>query len=769
MIMLGNALTEPSIITSWPLTPGAGGGPGANPTVVGTMEIDVRIALEQDPNPIDVRYYIVSTATGARVLREEGANWIGGETQSSIAVDVAGDAAKEIIATTPANTLKCMYRNGQVVWTKTYGAYDMVGCPSLYDLDGDGKYEVAFGRWASGGTDQLIVVNAEDGTVSMTVPLELSTAQGHDHPHVIGDADNDGAVEIVLLEPPQRKIYSISSTGVVEWQATLPSAAGKQSPIIGDFDADGEVEVAEVTDNGRVCYLSGSTGSLERTVVAGLTVSASLVAADINQDGYLEVIVTGVGTGLVAIDRYGNKQAWSAAPSQSRIATPAIADLDGDGWPEVVAVDDALRVFEWSGQIFTRAPGSGWANLGNSPVIFDSDGDGLLDIVYFMTSSSSARLYRVSTTTSSSQKKWMTYKNDFLRTDIYRSDTYGVNPDLTLSNKNWSYGAPSRGSVAYKDFSITNVGKATLQGSCSGQAKISVNDTSFFSINPGLSKGFRAYFDTSTQGVQTGFLIVGTNDPDEPKLNITCTANVTQPLHDIAAYAMHIPSQVNPNYVPSVVCEFRNLGAFRETSIASNLTINGILCSPLTSSTFNLNPGQAINVTFRWDRTNPSLDGEGTFVLVTAAQNANITEEGDKLNNRLTKNVEVKFPILVNSATSWIRNNLTTYSPTDTFTEGDVMNLKVVLTNQYSVPVTMLPLVDVVDATGAPLSAYFSAGAEVTLAAGQEYTFWVGWRLGMPISSTTKYNATVYVYDRWGGGVKILARPFVHAFWVQNS
>jgi len=769
MIMLGNALTEPSIITSWPLTPGAGGGPGANPTVVGTMEIDVRIALEQDPNPIDVRYYIVSTATGARVLREEGANWIGGETQSSIAVDVAGDAAKEIIATTPANTLKCMYRNGQVVWTKTYGAYDMVGCPSLYDLDGDGKYEVAFGRWASGGTDQLIVVNAEDGTVSMTVPLELSTAQGHDHPHVIGDADNDGAVEIVLLEPPQRKIYSISSTGVVEWQATLPSAAGKQSPIIGDFDADGEVEVAEVTDNGRVCYLSGSTGSLERTVVAGLTVSASLVAADINQDGYLEVIVTGVGTGLVAIDRYGNKQAWSAAPSQSRIATPAIADLDGDGWPEVVAVDDALRVFEWSGQIFTRAPGSGWANLGNSPVIFDSDGDGLLDIVYFMTSSSSARLYRVSTTTSSSQKKWMTYKNDFLRTGIYGSDTYGVNPDLTLSNKNWSYGAPSRGSVAYKDFSITNVGKATLQGSCSGQAKISVNDTSFFSINPGLSKGFRAYFDTSTQGVQTGFLIIGTNDPDEPKLNITCTANVTQPLHDIAAYAMHIPSQVNPNYVPSVVCEFRNLGAFRETSIASNLTINGILCSPLTSSTFNLNPGQAINVTFRWDRTNPSLDGEGTFVLVTAAQNANITEEGDKLNNRLTKNVEVKFPILVNSATSWIRNNLTTYSPTDTFTEGDVMNLKVVLTNQYSVPVTMLPLVDVVDATGAPLSAYFSAGAEVTLAAGQEYTFWVGWRLGMPISSTTKYNATVYVYDRWGGGVKILARPFVHAFWVQNS
>jgi len=772
IIMIGNALTEPSIIASWVVR--TGGGPGANPTVVGSTEIDFRMMWEQDPQvTVDVTYYILNTATGTRVLRDQAAHSIGGETQSSIAVDIDGDGAKEIIAATPANTLKCMYRNGTAVWTKTYGTYDMVGCPSLYDLDGDGKYEVIFGRWANGGTDQLVVLNAEDGTVNMTVPLEPATSQAHDHPHVIGDVDNDGAVEIVLLEPPQRKIKAISSTGVVKWEATLPASAGKQSPIMGDFDADGEVEVAQVTDDGRVCYFSGSTGSLKKTVATGLNVAASLVAGDINRDGYLEVIVTGVGTKLVAIDRYGNRKDWLAQPSQSRIATPAIADLDGDGWPEVVAVDNAIRVFDWSGQIFSRAPGSDWANLGNAPVVFDCDADGYLDVVYFMTSPSAAaaRLYKVGTTTLSSQKKWVTYKNDFLRTGIYGSDAYGVNPDLTLSNRNWSYGNVSMGSIAYKDFSITNVGQATLSGSCSGQAKISLNDTSVFSLNPGTSKGFRAYFDTSAQGIQTGFLIITTNDPDEPKLNITCTANVTQPLHDIAAYAIHVANQLNPNYVndPPVKVEFKNLGSFWEGGITANLTINGILCANLTPRTFSLNPGQAVNVTFYWDRSNPALAGEGIFTLRAAAQNVNVTLEANTLNNVITKTVEVKYPLRVLSATTLRALNLTSYTPTDSFTEGDVMSVRAVIQNQWSVPVTFITVINVEDVTGAPAPGYGGIHAELTLAGGAQATVQLSWWLGLNIGSQTKYNATVYAYDKLGAGVRILAAPYVHTFFVQPS
>ncbi len=766
LIRPGAALPLPSQVYQWSIQ--SGGGPGGNPTVIiGRTEIDFRMAMETGVQA-SVTYYIFDAST-ATYLRDEGTNWIAGEMYGSVAVDVAGDSTKEIITVTPANNLRCMYRNRTQVWNRAFETTDQLGCPALYDLYGDGRPKVILGRYRHTGTDELLIINAADGTINKSVALATITKVFA--APVVGDVDNDGQPEIVAVGSANKVVYCVSPTGTIDWQTTLPATAAKTSPIMGDFDADGRMEVVVVTDDGRVCYLDGSTGAIKKTISTGLSVEASPIAADVNNDKYLEVIVSGIGTSVVAIDWRGTVKSWPASPSagSKRIATPVAADTDGDGIPEIIVVDSHLRVLSWSSPPYEQSVGTGWSNLGNSPVVFDSNNDGSLDILYFMTSSSNSGLYRIVTTTPSTQKGWMTLKNDFRRSGVFGSDLYGVDPDIAINNYNWSYGNVSRGSVVYKDFTITNHGKVALTGTCTGQTRIVINDTSSFSINPGTSKGFRATFDTSQTGIQTGFVIITTNDPDEPRLNLTATANVTQPQHDIAAYAIHIASQLNPNYVPPVVCEFRNLGAFRETAISSNLTINGILCSNLTPRVFSLDPGQAFNVTFRWDRSNPSLAGEGTFVLVSAAQSANITEESDKLNNRLTKNVEVKYPILVNSVTSWTRVNLTTYSATSNFTEGDVMNLKVVLTNQYSVPVTILPLVDVVDATGAPLSCYFHAGSEVTLAAGQEYTFWVGWRLGMPISSTTKYNATVYVYDRFGGGVKILARPFVHAFWVQSS
>ncbi len=761
VLRFGAALSEPSLIASFPTQP------GTNPTViVDRTWIDFRLyPMGTNPNVV---YYICDTATGSRVLQDDDQpNSMLDERYASVILDVWGDPSeREIITVTPNNNLRCLARDGTQVWNRPYGIYDQLGCPALYDLDNDGKYEVILGL--HGGTSDsssLLVINAEDGTENRSVPL--GTGVRPFSAPVVGDVDNDGEPEIVCVGENGR-VFCLTATGSTEWQASLPYGAWA-SPIMGDFDADGQVEVIVVTTNPAYAYyLSGKNGSLKRTINTGLTAKASPVAADVNNDGYLEIIVTGLGTAVKAIDRYGNMKSWSNSPASQVLATPAVVDTDGNGIPEVVVADSRICVFDWSGLIYYRSAGAGWSNNGNSPVVFDSNSDGILDIVYLMTTGTDTQLYRVTTTTPSSQKKWVTFKNDFRRSGVYGSDLYGVDPDLTINNQNWSYGSISKGSVAYKDYRVTNVGKATLTGNCWGQAKITINDTSPFSLAPGLSRGFRAYFDTSSQGIQTGFLLIGTNDPDEPKLNITCTANVTQPLHDIAAYAVHVASQLNPNYVndPPVKVEYRNLGSFRETGITANLTINGVLCANLTPRTFSLNPGQAFNVTFYWDRT--VLGGEGTFLLRGAAQNANITLEANQLNNVITKTVEVKYPLRVLSVTTSRALNLTNYTPTDTFTEGDYMGVKAVIQNQWSVPVTFIPVFKVEDVTGAPVPAYGGA-AELTLAGGAQATLQSNWYLGLDIATQTKYNATVYAFDRLGGGVKILALPYVHTFWVQPS
>jgi len=716
-----------------------------------------------------VTYYVFDTRTASTVVREESANWIADDRYGSVAYDPNNDGYKDIITVTPANTLKCMKTDGTTLWSRTFGAYDQLGCPALYDLDGDGKYEVVLGRYSYSGTDKLLVINAEDGTTNMSVNIGGKPMAAP----VIGDVDSDGHPEMVVVGQTNKKVYCVNETGGVEWQATLPSGAWS-SPIMGDFDADGLVEVVVVTSDGRVCYLSGDDGTSKKVVATGLNVKASPVAADLNGDGYLEIIVAGLGTAVDAIDWRGNVHTWTNNPGWQLTATPAIADIDADGVPEVIVCDDQLRVFKWSGLYYHRSVGSGWKNTGQAPLVFDSDGDGLNDIVFFMTATTQTGLFKSTTTTSSSQRGWPTFKNDFRRSGVYGSDTYGLDPDLIISNHNWSYGNITKGSIQYKDFKITNVGPVPLTGTCVGQGKISINDTSPFTLTQGSSKGFRATFDTSEQGIQTGFIVITTNDPDEPKLNITATANITQPEHDIAVEAIHVADELNPNYVnvPPLKVEYRNLGSFVEYNISANLTVNNVLCPNLSRATFDLLPGESVNVTFLWNRSIPSISGQGTFTLRAAVQNANFSLEADTANNVKTKTVEVSYPILVESVSSWLRvnmTNLTYYSASNNFTEGDVMNLRIVLSNQWSTPITLIPVVNVEDATGAPVQAYSYIGYQLVLPPGDEVTIWPGWYLGLEIDSPTMYDATVYAFDSLGGGVKVLADPFVHTFWVEPA
>ena len=760
-------MADPTQLSTWPVFP------GSSPTVViGKTEIDFR--LLPLPQEVFSGYYIFNTQTSSETLRDDDrSNWISTAQYSSIALDVSGTADVEMITVTPANNLRCIGRDGSDVWNKLYGTLDQLGCPALYDIDGDTQFEVILGLYDQNGPDMLKIINAEDGTEQMSVQLTTGKANVFSAP-VIGDVDNDGDMEIICYGSYNRRVYSISVSGTIEWQKTLPDYSN--SPIMGDFDADGEMEVAAITEGGIVYYLSGIDGTTKDSVSTGLTVVGSPIAGDVNNDGFLEIIASGTRGSVIAIGWQGNiAEEWvTNMPSgTSRSSTPAMADTDGNGIPDIITVGNSIRVLYWGGTQWTKTPGTTWTDNGNSPVVFDANSDGLLDIVYLIskTDGSSTRLYRASTTTSSSSQTWPTLKGDFRRSGVYGSDLYGDDPDLAIDNHNWSYGNVSAGSNPYKDFTITNYGTQTLTGNCQNSAKITIDDTTTFNIAPGASKTFRATFDTSEQGIHEGYVIVANlNDPDEPRLYITATANITQPEHDIAVYAIHVGDQLNPNYVnvPPIEVEFRNLGAYWEGGVTTNMTIDGILATPITASTFDLDPGEARNVIFYWDRTNPSLDGEGVFTLEAAAQNTNLSIEGDATNNRLSKNVDVSYPVEVTSVTSWLAQNLTYYTSTTTFTEGDNMRLKVVVSNEWSSTVDLVAIVNVYDVTGSPQRTYGGA-LDISLSGGEQVTQYIGWWLSEDVSTDTKYNATVTVYDKLGGGTRILADPYVHSFWVESN
>ncbi len=222
-----------------------------------------------------------------------------------------------------------VWQDGIGFKTDPYGSVPAVG-----DINNDGQMEIvvqgspdiyAFDRWGnnlwqtSTGYDRTGYTILAD-VVSGNSGLEVIT-QYTDHVLCL-DGDN----------------------GSILWDVNIgagsPNLTAFPSPAVADIDNDGIIEVIAPKDAGGFYVLNGETGAIEQTIESGL-IYGSIVIADINADGSLDIIAP-TYEDLYVFDKDGNKL-WSglsltgsAIPS---LNSPAISDVDGDGWAEVILID----------------------------------------------------------------------------------------------------------------------------------------------------------------------------------------------------------------------------------------------------------------------------------------------------------------------------------------------------------------------------------------------------------------------------------------------
>ncbi|MEA3467346.1 MAG: VCBS repeat-containing protein [Thermodesulfobacteriota bacterium] len=377
------------------------------------------------------------------------------------------------------------------------GLWDgILTAPAIGDLDGDGDLEIVVA-----GIDRRIYAWHHTGKAVAGWPIYRYDAAGNDvgdpltrgglSSPALGDLDRDGKLEVVVatMSPPWDRSQPVSSTNPDYHYATLWAFNGDStyvpgfpikteqwfhsSPALGDIDKDGYLEIvigsgSGMPNGGRQNIVSAYNhdgSSLPHWPIETQGVMpGSPTLADIDQDGYLEVIA-GCGSKYSQID-CGNGNAklyawnadgssvpgfpaepesaspWDEGRSYSMPFSPIVADYNGDGaleilisqtgsWGITIVGDDGSTRETREFSVLKHA-------LFSSPIIEDIDNDGKFEIVAGAGDDSHGKIFIWDEMGSSnSSSPW-----PMSRQNAYRMGTPVANKNLFLYIPSVSEGVP---------------------------------------------------------------------------------------------------------------------------------------------------------------------------------------------------------------------------------------------------------------------------------------------------------------------------------------
>ncbi len=283
---------------------------------------------------------------------------------------------------------------------------------AIADLNGDGKLDLAVVN--SGLGTVAVLLGNGDGTFQTAVPY--STGGGNPNAVAIGDVNGDGKPDIVVANAADQSgsagsVSVLLSNGDGTFQAPVTySAWAANSVAIADVNGDGYPDLVVADDCGGVdcnsdgvsVLLNNGDGTFQPAVTYGVPgyLAVSVAVADVNNDGKPDLLVANdcldfsCQTGSVVVllgNGDGTFQPGTAYAAGVGATSLAVADLNGDGNPDLVVADmgvwpntyGEVSVLLGNGDgtfqpVVTYSSGAGGAY---SVAVADVNGDGKPDIV----------------------------------------------------------------------------------------------------------------------------------------------------------------------------------------------------------------------------------------------------------------------------------------------------------------------------------------------------------------------------------------------------
>jgi hypothetical protein len=238
------------------------------------------------------------------------------------------------------------------------------------DLGGDGN------SWT-----QITVDNAFGGAISVAV----------------ADIDHNGNPDIVAAGFTANKVSWWKNTngdGTVWTLTNISTSISNPSSVFpADVDLDGDMDVVATASGGNaVVWFENTSGTgsawAPHNIDTSLTGAASCGVADVNRDGFPDVVACGATSNTVALYRGNGGASWTKVPVGSSFTgarSVTLADIDMDGDIDIVGGAEtsgevALFLNSNNGGTWTKSSVSTSETGVRSVVVGDTDNDGDIDI-----------------------------------------------------------------------------------------------------------------------------------------------------------------------------------------------------------------------------------------------------------------------------------------------------------------------------------------------------------------------------------------------------
>lgn len=279
------------------------------------------------------------------------------------------------------------------------------------DLNGDGRTDLVS---ADSSFNRVYVLLATDSGAFAAPTMLIGDASNNGSAGpALGDLDNDGDIDVVATSWGTNRVnvWRNNGNGTFAARATYPTSFQPRDVAIGDFTGDGlpDLAIANEYYSPSPASANGTVSLLRNTGGAVFTAHATIAMPigntpfnyqarpqfvelkDIDHDGDTDLITSSKLSNTLAIHRNDGSGTFSLAQRfggqniEGDARDVQIADLDGDGWEEIIWGDpdqNNVAIFKNDAGTYSLRQNFGTSRYGSLYLaIADFSGDGRPDIV----------------------------------------------------------------------------------------------------------------------------------------------------------------------------------------------------------------------------------------------------------------------------------------------------------------------------------------------------------------------------------------------------